>query len=138
MSLSRHQNAGQKMANRSFENVSQFRYLETIVTNQNLFQEEIKRRLNSDIACYHSLSVFSSAVEKRNNENIQDIILPVFLYGCKTWSLTFREVHRVRIFENWALRAGEEILITRSFVIYTLRQVQLEWSILRGLDGRIM
>jgi hypothetical protein len=28
------------------------------------------------------------------------IILPVVLYGCKTWSLTIREEHRVGMFEN--------------------------------------
>jgi hypothetical protein len=42
-----HQNAGQnrnvKTLNRSFENVEQFKYLGTTVTNQNLIQEEIKR-----------------------------------------------------------------------------------------------
>jgi hypothetical protein len=57
--LSCHQNVGQnrdvKIANRSFENVSQFKYLGTTVTNQNLIQEEIKRRLNSSNACNHSV-----------------------------------------------------------------------------------
>jgi hypothetical protein len=57
--LSHHQNAGQnrhiKLGNRSFENVSQFKYLGTTVTNQNLIQEEIKRRLSSGNACYHSV-----------------------------------------------------------------------------------
>jgi ribosomal protein S2 len=47
MLLSRPQNAGQnnniKIGNRSFENVVQFKYLGTTVTNQNLIQEEIKR-----------------------------------------------------------------------------------------------
>jgi hypothetical protein len=56
MLLSHHQNVAQnrdmKIANRSFENVSQFKYLGTTVTNQNLVQEEIKRRKNSDNACY--------------------------------------------------------------------------------------
>jgi hypothetical protein len=32
------------------------------------------------------------------------IILPVALYGCETWSLTLREEHRLRVFENRALR----------------------------------
>jgi hypothetical protein len=49
MSLSYHQNAGRnrdiKIANKCFENVAQFRYLGTTITNQNLIQEEIKRTL---------------------------------------------------------------------------------------------
>jgi hypothetical protein len=32
------------------------------------------------------------------------IIFPVVLYGCETWSLTLREEHRLRVFENRALR----------------------------------
>jgi hypothetical protein len=32
------------------------------------------------------------------------IILPVVLYGCETWSLTLREKHRLRVFENKVLR----------------------------------
>jgi hypothetical protein len=32
------------------------------------------------------------------------IILPVVLYGCKTWSLSLREEHRLRVFENRVLR----------------------------------
>jgi hypothetical protein len=51
MLISRHHNVGQnrdiKIAKKLFENVSQFKYLRTTVTNQNLIQEEMKRRLNS-------------------------------------------------------------------------------------------
>ena len=32
------------------------------------------------------------------------IILPVVLYGCETWSLTLRDEHRLRVFENRVLR----------------------------------
>jgi hypothetical protein len=75
MLVSHHQNVGQnqdiKIANRLFENVSQFKYLRMTVTNQNLIQEEIKRRLNSCNACLLPFgaepSVFSSAVKKRKN-----------------------------------------------------------------------
>jgi hypothetical protein len=58
MLVSRDQNADQirdvEIGIRSFENVSQFKYLGTTVTNQSLIQEEIKR-LNSGNACYHSV-----------------------------------------------------------------------------------
>jgi hypothetical protein len=32
------------------------------------------------------------------------VMLPVFLYGCETWSLTMREEHRLKVFENRELR----------------------------------
>jgi hypothetical protein len=55
MLLSRHQNVGQKhdikIADRSFENVAQLKYLRSTVTNQNLNQKEIRRILNSANAC---------------------------------------------------------------------------------------
>jgi hypothetical protein len=71
MLLSRHQNVGQnrniKIANRSFENVTQFKYLATTVTSLNLIQEEIKRRLNSGNACYHLVqNLVSSCVLSKN------------------------------------------------------------------------
>jgi hypothetical protein len=91
MLLSHHQNTGQnqdrKIANRSIENVSQFKYLETTVTNQNLIQEEIKRRLNSGNACYHSVQNLLSSCLLSKNLKIRiyrTIILPVVLYGCET------------------------------------------------------
>jgi hypothetical protein len=31
-------------------------------------------------------------------------ILPVFLYGCETWSLTLREERRLRVFKKRVLR----------------------------------
>jgi hypothetical protein len=32
------------------------------------------------------------------------IILPVVLYGCETWSLRIRDVHKLRVFENRVFR----------------------------------
>jgi hypothetical protein len=34
----------------------------------------------------------------------RNIILPLILYGCETWSLTLREEHKLRVFENRVLR----------------------------------
>jgi hypothetical protein len=87
--------------------VSQAKYTRTTVTNQNLIQEEIKRRINSGNACYHSVQNLLSFRLLSKNVNIRiykTIILPVVLYGCETWSLTLREVHSWRVFENRVLR----------------------------------
>jgi hypothetical protein len=88
MLLSRHQHVGQnlevKIANRSSENVSQFRYLWTTVTNQNLIQEKIKRRLNSGEACNHSVQNLLSSRLLSKNLNItiyKTITLALVLYG---------------------------------------------------------
>jgi hypothetical protein len=81
-----HQNVGQnrdiKIANRLFENVSQFKYLRATVTNQNLIQEEVKRRLNSGNACYHLVQnlLSSRLLSKKLKIRIyKTIILPVVL-----------------------------------------------------------
>jgi hypothetical protein len=37
-------------------------------------------------------------------EIYKTVILPVGLYGCETWSLTLREEHRLRGFQNRVLR----------------------------------
>jgi hypothetical protein len=105
--MSRDQNAGQnrdiKIGNRSFENVSQYKYLGTTVTNQNLIQEEIKRRLNSGNACYHLIQNLLSSRLLSKNVKVRiykTIILPVVLCGCETWSLMVGEEHKLRVFEN--------------------------------------
>jgi hypothetical protein len=50
--------------------------------------------------------VLSSRLLSRNIKVkiYKTIILPVVLYGCETWSLTLREEHRLRVFENRVLR----------------------------------
>jgi hypothetical protein len=66
--LSHHQNVGQNqeitIANLSFENVLQAKYLGTTVTYQYLIQEEIKRSL---LPFRPEPSVFASAVKKGGN-----------------------------------------------------------------------
>jgi hypothetical protein len=111
MLLSRHQNVDQnreiKISNKSFENVSQFKYLGTTVTNRNFMQEEIMRRLNYGNACYHSFQNHLSSRLLSKNVKIRiykTIILPVVLYGCETWSLILRDEQRHRVFENYVLR----------------------------------
>ena len=44
-----------RMDNSTFERVEEFKYLGTTLTNQNSIPEEIKSRLRSGNACYHSI-----------------------------------------------------------------------------------
>jgi len=65
MVMSRDQNAGRshsiKINNSIFEMVEEFKYLGETLTNQNSVQKEIKSRLNSGNAGYHSVQNFLSS-----------------------------------------------------------------------------
>jgi hypothetical protein len=114
MVMSRNHNAGQnhniKIDNKSFEGVEEFKYLGTTLANRNSIHEEIKSRLKSGNACYHSVQNLLSSRLLSKNTKIRvhrTIILPVVLYGCETWSLTLREEQILRVFENTMLRTVE-------------------------------
>jgi hypothetical protein len=92
------------------------------------------------------------------------IILPDVLYGCETWSLTLREEHRLRVFENRVLRRifgpkgdevtgewkklhNEELHILHSFpnIIRQMKPRRMRWvghvarmreECVQGFDGK--
>ena len=77
--------------------MEEFKYL----GNQNSVQEEIKSRLKSGNACYHSMQNLVSSRFLSKNLKIKiyrTIIFHVVLYGCETWSLTLKEECRLRVF----------------------------------------
>jgi hypothetical protein len=101
------QREGIKIGNRSLESEAQFKYLGKTLTVKNCIHEEIKSRLNSGNACYHSVQSLSSSRLLFRNIRVKiykTIILPVVLYGCETWYFTVREEHRLKVFENRVLR----------------------------------
>jgi hypothetical protein len=111
MIVSRHPNSGHyqniRTANGSIQNMATFKYLWTTLTDQNDIHDEVKSRLNSGNACCHSMQNLLSSRLISSNLKIKiykTLILPVVLYGCETWSLTSREEHRLRVFENRVLR----------------------------------
>jgi hypothetical protein len=75
-----------------------------------------------------------SAVEERKNRIHETMILPVVLYGRETWSLTLREEHRLRMFEDKVLKrifgskknevtGGCRKLLNKELRGFTLRQI---------------
>ena len=154
--MSRYQNAGRshsiKIDNSSFERVEELQYLGTTLTHQNSIQEENKSRLKPENACYHSVQDLLSSSFLSKNIKIKiyrSIILPVLLYGCKTWSLTLREERRLRVFENRVMRrifgpkrdevTGEwRKLHNEELTICTPHQIIIGWSHQEEWVGRGM
>ena len=88
--MSRDQNAGRshnmKTDHRSFERVTEFKYLGTNLTNQNSIEEEITSRSKSGNVCYHSVQnlLSSNLLSKKFKIKIyRTIILPIFCMGVK-------------------------------------------------------
>jgi len=95
-----------RIDNSIFERVEEFKYLGTTLINQNSIQEEIKKRLRSGNACYHSVqSLLSSRLlsKKLKTKIYRTIILSVVLYGYEAWSLRAREERKLSVFENIVL-----------------------------------
>ena len=68
--------------------------------------EEMKSSLNSGNACYHSVqNLMSSSLSSKNIKvkMYAIITVPVVITRCEIWPLTLREVHKLRVFENWVL-----------------------------------
>ena len=111
MVMSRDQKAGRiqsvRIDNNTFERVEGLKYLGTTLTNQKFYCEEIKSRLRSGNACYHSVQNLLSSRLLSKNVKIKiyrTIILLVVLHGCEAWSLILREERKLRLFENMVLR----------------------------------
>jgi hypothetical protein len=52
-----------------------------------------------------NINTYTISISRNTKVKIyKTIILPVVLYGCESWSLTFREEHRLKVFENRVLR----------------------------------
>jgi len=105
MVVSYHQNVGQNhnllIATKTFRNVSDFKYLETTLTNHIYIHEQINSRLIFGSVRYHSVQNLLSSDFPSKNLKIKIykfIMQPLVLYGCKTWSLPVREEHRLNAF----------------------------------------
>jgi hypothetical protein len=150
MIMSCHPNSGQnqntRIANKLFESVATLKYLGMTLTNQDDIHGEIKSRLNMGNACYYSVQNLLSSCLISKDLKIKiykTVILPVVLCGCETWSLTLREEHRLKVFENRVLRRisgskREEDRLWRKPHNDELHSLYLSLNIVRMVKSRKM
>jgi hypothetical protein len=124
--------------------VAKFNYLETKLTNQNDIHDEIKDRLNSGNACCFSVQNLLSSYLISKNLKIKihkTIILLVVLYGCKTWSLTLGEKHRLRVLRrifgptrkedgSWRKLRNDELhtLYSSLNIVRVIKSSRMRWA----------
>ena len=77
-----------------YEKVKTFKYLGSLLANQNSIHEEIKCRQKKGTSCYYSVQIhlyFRLLSKNLKIKIYRTVILPVGLHGCKARSLTLRE-----------------------------------------------
>jgi exonuclease III len=90
-----------------FKRVDQFKYLGSVITQNNDIKTEISTRLQSANKCFYGLSkIFRSRAISKNLKVRMYLTLlrPIVLYGAETWSLRKTEELRLAVFERKVLR----------------------------------
>lgn len=108
-------------------NVTEIKYLGKTLLNQDCIHEEMKTTLNVGNVCYGLVLYLLSSWLLSKNMAIQrykNVILPVVLCRCQTWSLTVREEQGIRLFRNWMLN---EILGLRWRNVKSHKELYVYW-----------
>jgi len=115
--MSQNQNAGKShnvnIDNSSFQRVEQLKNLGTALTYQILSRKKLSEELNQGMLAIIQCRIFFLSLLSKNMKIKIDrtIILPDVFYGYETWSLTLREVCRLRVFEWIFYRTGVEAFV---------------------------
>ena len=132
------------------EQVKQFCYLGSLITEDARCQSEIRRRIAmGKEAFYQRRELMRSSLNKELKKRmIKTLIWSVVLYGSETWTMRKDDIRRLEAFEMWIWRRMERISWTQHMsnkevlnivkeektIIQTIKQRQKNWigHILRG------
>jgi len=85
----------------NYEEVAEFTYLGTLISNDNSVKKEMQRRILAGNRTYFvSISLFRSRLLSRVTKIIlnKTLIRPIVSYGAETWTLTKKEEQTMLIF----------------------------------------
>jgi hypothetical protein len=89
------------------EQVKSFKYLGSIVNDNNQIEEEIKERISLGNKAYHAnQDLFKSKLLPRKSKlrMYQALVRPVVKYACETWVLKENTKLKLQVFERKVLR----------------------------------
>jgi hypothetical protein len=93
--------------NRTFEGVSQFRYLGALVNSQNEISDCINDKIQKENRAYFANQTFFKSKLITRNTKVKiyrTLVRPVATYGSETWTLKARDENALRYFERKILR----------------------------------
>jgi hypothetical protein len=96
-----------KMMNYQFECVNEFKYLGTLVTNNNQIIAKINHRIEIANRCYHRLkdTLNSRYLKNETKRKLSNTILkPVPLYWIESWTRTKGDEQKLRAFQRKVLK----------------------------------
>lgn len=91
----------------TFENARSFKYLGTIITEENENLEEIKERIGAGNRCYfNTIHLLKSRTLSRSCKKViyKTVIRPVVTYGSETWVMTKKSEELLNMWERKILR----------------------------------
>jgi hypothetical protein len=130
-----------------FEEVTNFKYLGSLITRKNEIGEEIKMRIAAGNRCYYGLlHLFGPrTMSRRVKIKIYKTILkPIVIFGCEAWSMTEKVKTRLNMWERkilrkvygpvteqgvWIIRTNEELreLYKARDLVVDIKRKRLEW-----------
>jgi hypothetical protein len=96
-----------KVEEYKFRRVDQFKYLGSIITQDNDIKTKISMRLQSANKCFFGLTKIFRLRAISKNLKVRmylNLLRPIVLYGAETWPLRKTEERRMAVFEKKLLR----------------------------------
>lgn len=121
-----------KLNNNEYSIVKQFRYLGTIITEDNSIVPEICTRIRNANKCYFALqNILKSRSLSRKSKirTYKAIIQPILLYGSEAWPVTKETENRLQTFENKILRRIFGPIICRESGTWRIRKNAEIWQL---------
>ena len=129
-----------KVDNTNLEQVHQFKYLGTQITEDAKTETEFQCRISIAKAKFSSMSSILTSRQLKMPLKLRVLncyIMSIFTYGCEAWTLTEVLENKVDAFEMWCLRRmGKISWKDRVTNIEVLERMNTERSLLRSIKQR--